>query len=232
MSTELGYAALGHRVWVGRLTRDMCSGEVLGPLLERPPGTPAGDAPDANPPLPLRDLAINPARHCAVATYRTRVAALAAVGALDRKRVRVASLPPGDANGGLRELEAGWALKHATLRLSDLTSEVTEEHLVRALAAHGALAPRPDAVEVLRDEDGGHAGAALVRFARRTTARRVAAMCAENMLMVASGALPVRVEFAPGALDDADVPDMADGRAPYEAGRDLVDGEGEGRERR
>lgn len=214
---DLSYIALGHKIWVGSLTKDMCNPLLLGPLLERPPGSTAEDP--SRPPLPLRDVQISTSRRCCVATYKTRLAALTALQCFDRRPISISS-----AGVKHRELSAGWALKHATLRVSDLSSEVSREHLERAFAAHGELAPGPSSVEIEYDRDGNMTGVAYITYALRGTACRVAAMCAENLFIIAGNMVPARVDFAPGAVDDDDVPGILDARAPYEAGRDLLDG--------
>ena len=221
MSCDLAYVAIGHKIWLGNLTADMCNPEVLGPLLERPPGTQAANIGAER--LPLRDLQISKSRRCAVATFKTRLAAATALRSLDRKTIDIPMLEPRQ-----REISACWALKHPTLRLYDLSNEVTREHLERAFATHGELFNAPNAVEIEFDEDGSMTGRAYVRYLHRGTAARVAQMCAENLLIIAGSMLPVSADFPPGALDDDNVPDMKDGRAPHEAGRDLMDCECDG----
>lgn len=79
----------------------------------------------------------------------------------------------------------------------------------QAFSEHGELvAPADGAGVVLLREDGEPSGrltgCARVRYTRRGAAARVARMCASNMLMLAGSMLPLRVEFAPGAVDDGE----------------------------
>ena len=103
-TSYLAHTALGHKLWLGALPRDYCHPSILGPLLERPPGSPADV--EGAPRLRLRDLQLSVTGRCAVATYATRLDAWTALEALSEPVVTPSSL-------GARpfDLVVGWALK-------------------------------------------------------------------------------------------------------------------------
>lgn len=193
----------------------LCDAATLGPLLERPPGSIA-DMPDA-PRLRLRSLRLNPSRNCAVATYATRMDALAALEALCEPITT-----PSAQGGRAYDLVVCWALKHPVLRVSDLSPEVTLMQLRNAFGLHGELAP--DGVRMEMDVNGAFTCVAYVTFTHRSSAAQVMRMCAENLLILAGFLAPARVDFARGALDEDELKGiLEDDKAPIEAGKDLLE---------
>ena len=191
-------AAPTRKLCFTNLTADCCNEATLIPLLSN-----GGK-------LSLLRLVISAERRCAVATYGSRLDALRAKHSLDGK-------PP-------RDLTVAWALRVGTLRITDVSPEVSREDLNAALSAHGVV----EAVEIDRDAAGRPNGSATVCFRSRAAAARVLKMCAVNMLILAGSVVPLRVAIADGAADD----DYGEGEAltsgdepPSTLGRDLLRGE-------
>lgn len=215
MAAEFGYVALSHKVWIGSLTPEYCDETRLGPLMEHPPALRETGAPK----LALRDLQISARRRCAIATYANRADALAALEALRE--------PDQFENKQPRHFNVGFALRYATLRVTFLTPEVTEELLRQAFTQHGKLADRPDAVELVYDEDHAFTGTAYIRYERRGAAARMAQACASNLLMMGNSVAPVKVDFPPGTLDTDGIAGLVDdAQVPWYGGSmELLEGE-------
>lgn len=219
MEAEYSHLAVGHKVWVGSLTPELCDASALGPMLEWPQGVLDAGAPR----LALRDVQLSVRRRCAVATYANRADALAALEALQQPYMYE---PPGGGARVPRQFAVGWALRHATLRVSGLSPEVGEELLRQTFSQHGKLLEGGDGVELLTDEDGEPTGTALVRYERRGAASRMAAAAAANLLMIGGCVAPAKVDFPPGALDTAGLGGLVDDAlAPaYGGGRGMMEG--------
>ena len=123
-------------------------------------------------------------------TYATRAEALAAKQALDG---RVLLTPAGP-----RELVVEWALRTASLRLTDISPEVSRSDLDTAISAHGEV----ESLLLQTDAQKRPTGCAVLYMRHRAAAARLVRVCTTNMLILGGCVVPIRVSYAPGALDD------------------------------